>query len=386
MTQYSYEQDAYIHERLYQLKRALPRDFRKASIGRERYLIQVADLVKEQTITPAVSNLPSQRHNGWIGTILNPLTRKERFSMFTTVTTILVAITMLFGGAGATVFASQGSLPDDLLYPVKTFSEDAQLMLTQNPQSQLDLLMAFTDRRMGELQAKNTAGEPIPEALVARFHHEMNLMFRIAAGMEEPLMNEALGYIGIHVRKHDRDMERTHTNQSDHVDPLMEQVREILRVRVRLAELGLEDPLAFRNQVQQLIRVGLGPLKQEEGIKADEGYGPGQGAMDTNPCQDCQNDREGNEFGPGLSNQGELTQPEDGYGPGPQDPQECNCCQQESGKGAGGSDSGSTNQGEESLPDKPHEQNSDPLGPPPGSRSPHDGVQPKSNSQSGSSK
>ncbi len=386
MTQYSDELDAYIHERLHQLKMALPRDSRKASIGRDRYRVQVADLVKGRTIAPAVSITPFQRLNEWIGTILNPLTRKERFSMFTTVTTILVAITMLFGGAGATVFAAQGSLPNDLLYPVKTFSEDAQLMLTQNPQSQWDLLMAFTYRRMGEVMAKNSAGEPIQEALVARFQRELNHMFRIAAGMEEPLMNEALEYIGIHIRKHDRDMEQIHANQPDHADPLMEQVREMLRLRVSLAELGLEDPLAFRNQVQQLMRAGPDPLNQGEGIKPDEGYGPGPGSMDTHPCQDCPNDGEGSGFGPGPSNQGEVTQPEDGYGPGPQDPPDCNGCQQEGGNGEGGSGSGSTNQGEESPPDKPHEQNSDPMESPTGSGSPQNGVQLKSNSHSGSSK
>ncbi|MCK5315740.1 MAG: hypothetical protein KAJ53_11480, partial [Anaerolineales bacterium] len=258
--------------------------------------------------------------------------------------------------------------------------------LTQNPQSQWDLLMAFTYRRMGEVMAKNSAGEPIQEALVARFQRELNHMFRIAAGMEEPLMNEALEYIGIHIRKHDRDMEQIHANQPDHADPLMEQVREMLRLRVSLAELGLEDPLAFRNQVQQLMRAGPDPLNQGEGIKPDEGYGPGPGSMDTHPCQDCPNDGEGSGFGPGPSNQGEVTQPEDGYGPGPQDPPDCNGCQQEGGNGEGGSGSGSTNQGEESPPDKPHEQNSDPMESPTGSGSPQNGVQLKSNSHSGSSK
>lgn len=380
MSNISGEMENYLKERLSRLP-TLPRDPQKASIGRERYCIQVAELIKGQEVVHAVSKTPFQRLNEWINTIPNPLTRKERYSMFTTIATVLIAISMLFGGAGATVLAAQESQLDDFLYPVKIFSEDAQLMLTGNPQRQLDLLMTFTDRRAAEIAFKQIAGEQIQEAVVARFENELNHMFRIANGMEDQLMIQALEHIAIHVRKHDREMERLREVQPDKADPLMEQVREMLRLRVYLAELGLQDPSAFRNQLQQMLREGPGFNMQGEGVKPDGGYRSRSGPVEEPPCLDCPKD-EGSGFGPGPSNQGEDTHPEDGYGP--KDPQECKGCQQGYGNGDGGRDSDPPKQEKNTSTNKLQEQNSEQNGNNYGDESNKNGGQ--SNSNSGSSK
>ena len=213
----------YLIERLSQLT-TLPRDSLKASNGREQYCIQVLGLINEQEVDQAVPLMPFQRLNEWIGIILYPHIRKEHYPMFTAFTTVLVAVTMLFGGAEATVFSAQASQPDDFLYQVKTFSEDVQLMLSRNPQQQLEMLMTFTDRRIAEITLPQAAGEPVQETMMARFEHELNHMFRIAHGMENPLIIQALDQIATHVRKHEREMEQLHVIQPDQADPLMEQV------------------------------------------------------------------------------------------------------------------------------------------------------------------
>lgn len=384
MNQYNEEIDIYIQDVLNQLQ-VLPRDSEKASMGRERYYLQVAELVKEQEMAHAVSNTPFQRLNEWKSTILYPVTRRGRLSMLVTFTTVLVAITMLFGGAGATVFAAQTSQPDELLFPVKTFSEDVRLTLTRNPRSQMDMLMTFTDRRMSEIASMLSAGEPIREAVAARFQDELNHMFRIANGLDDPSMIQALEHIAIHVRKHEREMERLRAGHPGQVDPVMDQVREMLRLRVHLAEFGINDPQAFRNQMQQLLRSGPGPLNQGEKANPDDGYRSRTGPVDEQqPCFDCSNDDEGSGFGPGPSNRGETTSPEDGYGP--QDPQECNGCQEEGGSGEGRSDSNTTNQKEEPPSNKNQEQNSESNGDHSGGGSQQNGGQSNTNPRSGSSK
>lgn len=375
MSQTSGEMENYLRERLSQLT-TLPRDSHKAAVGRERYCIQVAELIKGQEVVHAVSKTPFQRLNEWISSIRNPLFRKERFSMFTTISTVLIAISMLFGGAGATVLAAQESQPDDFLYPVKTFSEDAQIILAGNPQSQLDLLMTFTDRRTAEIAFKQTAGEQIQEAVVERFENELNHMFRIANGMEDDLMVQALEHIAIHMRKHEREMERLREAQPDKVDPLMEQVREMLRLRVYLAELGIQDPPAFRNQLQQMLRERTGVNHQGEGAKPDEGNGLRLGPVEESPCLDCPKE-EGSGFGPGPSNRAEDTHPDDGYGP--QDPQGCNGCQQEGGDGDRGQDFNPPKQEEKSSSNKLQEQNSEQNGNNYGGESNQNGGQQKSN-------
>ena len=95
----------------------------------------------------------------------------------------------------------------------------------------------------------------------------------------------------------------------------------MLRTRVHLAELGLKDPHAFRNQLQQFLRAGFGSIYQGEYVTPDGVNGSGSGPLDGQPCLDCPKD-EGSGFGPGPFNQGEETHPEEGYRP--QDPQECN--------------------------------------------------------------
>lgn len=383
MTQYKDEIDTYIQEVLSQLQE-LPRDPKKASMGRDHYCFQVAHLVKEQDIAQAVSITPFHRLNDWIYAKVKPLTRKERSAMFGTIATVLVAITILFGGAGATVFAAQTSRPDEILYPLKTFSEDTQLLLTENPQRKLEMLMAYTDRRMAEIATMHSAGEPIQETVQARFQNELDQMLHIATGMKDPLMVQALEHIAIHVQKHEREIERLRVEQPDQIDPIMDQVREMLRLRVYLAELGINDPYAFRNQLQQMLRSGPGPLNQGENIMPYEGYGPGPASLDEENCLDCPNIDEGSEFGPGPSNNGELTHPEDGYGP--QDPQGCNGCQHEGGSGVREHGPDSTNQGEKSPSGKLPEQNSDRNGNHFGDGSQQNRSQSNSNTHSGSSK
>lgn len=384
MTQHDDEMDIYVQEVLSQL-RVLPRDPLKASIGRDHYYQQVADLVKEQEIAHAVSITLFRRLNDWISTNLKPLPRKERLSMLAAITTVLIALTMLFGGAGATVFAAQMSQPDELLYPLKTFSEDTQLLLAGNPQRKLEMLMTFTDRRMAEIASMHKAGEPIQEAVQARFQNEINHMFRIASGMEDHLMIRALEHIAIHVQKHEREIERLRVEEPDQIDPVMDQVREMLRLRVHLAELGIKDPLTFRNQLQEILRSGFGPLDQGENTIPDEGYGSRSGPVkEQQPCFDCPKNDRGSGSGLGPSNQGEVTSPEEGYGP--QDPQECDGCQQKGGSGEGGSDSSSSNQGEKSPSNKPHEQNSESNGDHSGRGSQQNGGQSNTNSHSGSFK
>jgi hypothetical protein len=65
---------------------------------------------------------------------------------------VIVLATIAFGGA-TVVFAAQGSLPDEPLYPVKVWSEDAQLSLANNSDARLNLLIEFTQRRKAELDA-----------------------------------------------------------------------------------------------------------------------------------------------------------------------------------------------------------------------------------------
>ena len=73
--------------------------------------------------------------------------------MVTTLTAILLALAVSFGGAGATVYAAQAALPGDVLYPVKIGLEDAQVALSANEATGARLSLDFAERRMEETMA-----------------------------------------------------------------------------------------------------------------------------------------------------------------------------------------------------------------------------------------
>ena len=107
----------------------------------------------------------------------------------------LTALIILFAGTGATVYAAQGSLPGDNLYPLKTLSEDAILVLTPSPQARLNLVLGFSDRRVFELSRLQALGRLIPADVTERLNNESDQALSLAAAMDDQARSEALGQI-----------------------------------------------------------------------------------------------------------------------------------------------------------------------------------------------
>jgi len=301
-SQHEDELETRLRQRLEGLRTPAPRDPQKAMLGRERYLSSVKALQAEKARFLPVSATPLERLNEWIKRNLNPPMRKERKLMFSLLTTIMVVVTLMAGGAGA-VYAAQDSLPDDFLYPVKTLAEDVRLGLTSNPQSEVELALAYANRRVAEMVALQVAGEAIPEDVAARLLAELDLALDAAATMEDPDMIQALDTIGVHIRKLDRDMVQGRTKAPIDADPLIEQVRAMLRWQVGLVDDALVDPGGFRLRLNQPVASTSEPVTTETPLETEVPLD------DTDP----------NGFGPGPQNQGVITQtlPMDGYGPGP---------------------------------------------------------------------
>ena len=60
---------------------------------------------------------------------------------------------LVFGGASATAYAAQSSLPGDALYPVKTGLEQTQVRLSSDAADQAELQLEFAQRRLQEIAA-----------------------------------------------------------------------------------------------------------------------------------------------------------------------------------------------------------------------------------------
>jgi hypothetical protein len=316
--------DEPLEQALSGLRRVPERDPQLAGRSRAAYLAEVKGLSKEPYNRMAVSIIPFKRLNDWINSIPILIPRKDRSPMFTVFSTIMVVAALMLGGAGATVYASQGSLPDQPLYQVKTISEEFRLGVTGDPQQQIQLNLSFANRRMQELAAMQQKGQAAPEELATRLQLELNQALQISAGMEDAPMQQAL----LQIRSAIRQMEQVAGQFGEPAalgEGVLAQVRNVLRSQNRLCELGLQEPaqlrLMFQNRNGQNEEApGAPPVEPPAG----ENQGSGAGSGD---CPECTPVEDGTGPGPGPNagagegnGSGECTDctpVQDGTGPGP---------------------------------------------------------------------
>ncbi len=192
---YLEELDERTYQRLSALRFEVRRDPSKSHLGKAAFLAQTRQIAIQPVSIQLVERL-----NEWIRTLTDPFRRKEPNRMFATLSTIFVALTLLFGGTGVTVFAAQNSLPDDFLYPIKTTSEQAQWALLTRTQARLELQLRLSDRRIDEILALVNQKSPIPSETVIRLNEHYNLALRAASELDESARRRALQQISQRLR------------------------------------------------------------------------------------------------------------------------------------------------------------------------------------------
>jgi hypothetical protein len=315
--------ELFVQRQVEKLRQAPLRNLEKAARGRSQYLAQARLAAARVNSQQAVSNATPSRLNGWIGLIRNPLRRKEQYSMIGVFSSLVVILALLMGGAGATVYAAQDSLPNQGLYPLKIASEAVQLRLANNEQTQLNLQLAYADRRVSELAALMAAGEPAPEQVANRLENHLRQALQLAGGMDGDALPPALLQIRTHMRSQERLMEMMHSNMPAAADPVLARVRLMLRQQINLVDEGLADPQSFRNRLQYQYRELVGtPHPETTPAATGNSYGPGPGSgPGTQSCGECTPVMDGTGPGPGPGPQQNGQTPEPGQGqssgPGP---------------------------------------------------------------------
>jgi len=235
------------------LRRVPQRNPHKAAAGRAEFLSKA----ENQFSGMPVSDTPIQRLNGWIAGMINLFKRKERFDMFSILTAVVLTLTVLFGGAGATVYAAQSSMPDEALYPLKTFSEDLRLNLAVDPEAQIKLLLNYADQRVGEMAELLDQGEPVPQEVQSRYMKLMGSAMQTAAGLNAENMLKNMGEIQLRVKNQERIIKQTPVGAG--VAALTRQGWEAaIEDQLQILETGLQDPQAFQNQFQHQFQYQQG--------------------------------------------------------------------------------------------------------------------------------
>jgi hypothetical protein len=132
------------------LKIQEPPDVRPSSAFKVRARVQLMEQIHAGQV---VTKWPESRYKSQ--TSLIP--QKRRFSMIAIIVAAILAVSALGGG---TAYASQDSLPGDVLYPVKLGTEQARLMLTANDVAKAELALSFAETRVEEMTALAERGRP----------------------------------------------------------------------------------------------------------------------------------------------------------------------------------------------------------------------------------
>jgi hypothetical protein len=225
------------------LLRLVPeRDPQAAALGRSNFLDLAAQLP-----TP-VSHEPERRPKGWIF----PIFPKERLKMIPTLTSILVLLSLIFGGAGVTAYAAQESQPDEPLYALKTLTEDFRLSLADSTQEELALQLKFLERRYMELNYMLRGDKALPQAFQERLQAEMQTGLQLAASLSDPDMQRVLLQYRDMLRAQDRVMEQMQGQaNTPQQDQLRQQIQEQIRQQIQYCDEGLQEPQLLRNRLMQ---------------------------------------------------------------------------------------------------------------------------------------
>jgi len=172
--------------------------------------------------------------------------------MFAQLVTILMIVSALVGGSGAaTVYASQASLPGELLYPVKTWSEDVRMDLTSDPESDLDLNLEFADRRVAEIVSLLGEGETLSPQIMLRLQTHLDQALQYAVGLEDSQAMPALQRVEEKLMVQQQLMLQLQTDVDPQGEQLINQTRQMLQERIQVVESQLNNQNAQQQQNQQ---------------------------------------------------------------------------------------------------------------------------------------
>ena len=285
-----------IEQRLEELKDVPARDPLQVASGRARFLNEAAKY--EQ----AVSSETQVRQSGWIFPI-----RKEKFAMNALVSLILAASLLL--GGGVTVAAAQDDLPNQPLYQLKLWTENAKLTMTGEPQEKATLLMNMAQTRVQEMAILAEQGVTPPDQVRERLEEHLRQTLKLAADMDEAARERTLLQLRDQLKTQDHIMQQLQLHVDADVEPLLNRTRQMLQTHLQLVDEGLADPQGFQYMMQNQMQYG----QDEEATPEPNQQGePGfhQNEESGKPDESNSGNGNGNES-PGNSNPGN---PQNGNG------------------------------------------------------------------------
>jgi hypothetical protein len=226
------------------LKSVPPVDPQVAAEEKARFLLLVEEI--RQGILPESSNDSLLQEYG----AMKASRGVHRFPLLGGLVALLIALIVIFGSS-LTVYAAQGSLPGEGLYPLKSISEDIRLSLTHSPRARLDLTLEYSQRRVGEISQILAMKKNIPAKVSERLQDELESALQIAAQMDDLQMVNALEEIRGQAENQGKTFNGLIPHLTEQNEPAIVRLQERLREQVKLSAFGASDPQKFRMEIRE---------------------------------------------------------------------------------------------------------------------------------------
>ncbi len=242
MTKRTQEVDGHLAAELERLHEVPARDPKLVEKGRRLFLLE-AKAIRGNLPAPLVHRLVK-----WIGGFLSQefVFVNWRFASPTALVLIATVVTVIFGTAAATAYASRGALPGGPFYSVKIGLERAQLTFSRDAGRETQLQMTFAEKRLDELIFVIERGRTEPAStlvdLVEQFESHIGAAFENLGAVEasDPLeakeltaaVMEALG-------RYTQILNELHTIVPDAVQPAIAKALEASQLDRHLPDVDL---------------------------------------------------------------------------------------------------------------------------------------------------
>lgn len=292
-------EDTEIIDQLASLQSVQERDPRRAA-NRRRLFLAEAEQLKSTVSKPALFRLIT-----WKGLFypikLRP--RREGVSMLNIVMLIALGFGVVFGGSGITVAAAQGSMPDDVLYPVKLLSEQVRLRIAEDASEEAQLATEFANRRVEEIRTMLQTGMVPDETVVVRLQEQLETCLMLAVRLSQPESVNVLVQLQEQLRVQTQDIAHTNMPDTAELQQIRDRVLQTLELHLHLTEMGVSDPLKLKEELQlreqdRLNQQGDDSQYQQNQYQNFNGRGSEPSPFGSNPWT-TGTPTQGSEYGPG---------------------------------------------------------------------------------------
>ncbi len=296
------------------------RDEKVAQNRRANFLEHARQMEETFHLQGAVSSNRYLRQTWW-----NQIFTRKGTSKMSFISSMLIALALIFGGTGITVAAAQSAMPDEFLYPVKLASEEIAVDLSANPEAEINTDLALLQRRAEEMNRLTFIQGQFNEDAALRLMARLDETLRDGAALDNEQMLQTMDRIQTQLHTMLQVMEQN--NLSD--EPRQQMLELMSQIQLRIATLqqtqNMEE-LRIRIHNGQFNGETLGEQKQEMNQNQQRNNNPASVANTTSTPETeatstgtgKQNQGNGSQYGVEGTPTPEGTPTENGYGPGPQ--------------------------------------------------------------------